>query len=442
LLDELAHGNLLLTPTDRQQESYRCHGLLREALRGRLRRADAGRETDLHRRASAWYADHGDLDNAVGHAVAAQDAQRVGELLWESMPSYVTQGRNGLVQHWLSNFSATEVATHPPLAAVAAHSYLATGNIRQAEHWGLVAAAALARIGTAEAVASLPAGVAIIEAAVGRSGIVPMGLDAARAYALEDEDSPWRSICCLFLGVADHLAGDRAHAREHLEEGVHRSVVRAPNIEALCLAQLTTIALEEGDWESGMELIDRAITQLDRHGLAGSPTSALIFAVSAAVRSRAGNVDEGKRDLRRALHLLGMLGDFIPWYEAETRIVLARAALQLADVGMARMLLAEASHLARRVPDATVFRRWLDEVWEQVDTVATSALAGPAALTMAELRILRFLPTHLTFREIAARLHVSANTVKTQAHAVYRKLEVRSRSEAVGRARKIGLLDV
>jgi LuxR family maltose regulon positive regulatory protein len=60
---------------------------------------------------------------------------------------------------------------------------------------------------------------------------------------------------------------------------------------------------------------------------------------------------------------------------------------------------------------------------------------------MAELRILRFLPTHLSFREIGLRLHVSTNTVKTQAHAVYRKLGVSSRSQAVTRAGEIGLLD-
>jgi LuxR family maltose regulon positive regulatory protein len=62
-------------------------------------------------------------------------------------------------------------------------------------------------------------------------------------------------------------------------------------------------------------------------------------------------------------------------------------------------------------------------------------------LTPAELRILQFLPTHLSFREVAERTYVSANTVKSQANAVYRKLNVSCRSEAVGRAREIGLLD-
>ena len=61
-------------------------------------------------------------------------------------------------------------------------------------------------------------------------------------------------------------------------------------------------------------------------------------------------------------------------------------------------------------------------------------------LTPAELRTLRFLPSHLSFREIAEQSFVSANTVKTQAQAIYRKLDATSRGEAVERARDRGLL--
>ncbi len=442
LLEELARGNLLLAPLDRSHESFRAHPLLREALACELRREDPQGEltVQLHRRASAWHAAHGDLERSIEHAVLAGDAQRAGELIWENLTRYITHGRNPDVQRWLSRFSSAQIAAEPALAAVAAHSALASGDIRMAEHWGLAAAGSLARAAPPPAVASLPAGVAIIEAAVGRHGVLPMGREAARAYELEPHDSPWRSLCCLFLGVSDHLAGDRALAREHLEEGVHRSP-QAPNIEALCLVQLATITAEEGDWQAGAELVDRAVAQVDAHGLGAYPTSTLVFAVSAAVRSHTGQLDEGKYDLRRATRLMTMLDHFIPWYEAEARIALARAALALADIRLARTLLAEASHLARRVPDATVFRAWLDEIWEQVDNAAASALSGSAALTMAELRILRFLPTHLSFREIGLRLHVSTNTVKTQAHAVYRKLSVSTRSQAVTRAGEIGLID-
>jgi LuxR family maltose regulon positive regulatory protein len=89
------------------------------------------------------------------------------------------------------------------------------------------------------------------------------------------------------------------------------------------------------------------------------------------------------------------------------------------------------------MPEATVLHSWLRDAASRVE----AADAAPGLLTAAELRILGFLPTHLSFREIADRLFVSANTVKTQAHAVYRKLDAASRSEAVTRATALGLLD-
>ncbi len=440
-LDRLAYGPLPLTPVDRTHDTYRLHPLLREMLLGELHHSHPDSEQAAHRRASLFQAHTGDLDSAISHAVAAGDAPRAGELLWVHLPSYVTVGRNDLLQGWLRRFSPAQVSANAPLALTAAHSALALGNLREAEHWGQIGAAALARSTIPPRVASLPAGVAVIEAAVSRSGLSSMGRSAAQAFELEEEGSPWRPIFSLLQGVADHLTGDRLQAREHLEEGIHRSSVSAPPIETLCLSQLAMIAIEEGDWERGVDLVARAVSQIELHDLSSYPSSVLTFAVSADVHSHLGQVDEGKLHARKASHLLGGLRDFIPWYEAEIRITLARAALRLADIRTARTLLAEASRLARRIPDAVLFAGWLDEVWGLVDSAAGEALTGPSTLTMAELRILRFLPTHLSFREIGDRLHVSTNTVKTQAHAVYRKLDVCSRSDAVTRASDIGLLD-
>jgi LuxR family maltose regulon positive regulatory protein len=63
------------------------------------------------------------------------------------------------------------------------------------------------------------------------------------------------------------------------------------------------------------------------------------------------------------------------------------------------------------------------------------------SLTGAELRLLPYLATHLTFPEIASRLFISRNTVKTEAVAIYRKFGVSSRSQAIERAVEIGLLE-
>ena len=47
-------------------------------------------------------------------------------------------------------------------------------------------------------------------------------------------------------------------------------------------------------------------------------------------------------------------------------------------------------------------------------------------MTAAELRLLPYLATHLSFPEIGQRLHLSRHTVKSHAMAIYRKLNVTS----------------
>jgi LuxR family maltose regulon positive regulatory protein len=200
------------------------------------------------------------------------------------------------------------------------------------------------------------------------------------------------------------------------------------------------MALAEEDWDLALDRSVSATVLVERHDLAEAPSAALVFAVAALVRAHVAEADLAEELVRRATGLLRRSDRYAPWYGAETRIMLARAALRLTDVRRARTLLAEASSAVRRVPDAPVLSGWLDVALGELDSGAVAELDGSSLLTLAELRILRFLPTHLSFREIGDRLHVSTNTVKSQAHAVYRKLDASSRSEAVARASRVGLI--
>jgi LuxR family transcriptional regulator, maltose regulon positive regulatory protein len=65
---------------------------------------------------------------------------------------------------------------------------------------------------------------------------------------------------------------------------------------------------------------------------------------------------------------------------------------------------------------------------------------APERLSATELRVLRYLPTNLTGPEIASQLSVSRNTVKTHMRNLYVKLGTHRRTEAVARARDLGLL--
>jgi LuxR family transcriptional regulator, maltose regulon positive regulatory protein len=69
-----------------------------------------------------------------------------------------------------------------------------------------------------------------------------------------------------------------------------------------------------------------------------------------------------------------------------------------------------------------------------------SMTSHPIELTARELTLLELLPTHLSYGQIAERLFLSINTVKTNLKSLYRKLDATSRSEAVEAARCIGLV--
>ena len=65
---------------------------------------------------------------------------------------------------------------------------------------------------------------------------------------------------------------------------------------------------------------------------------------------------------------------------------------------------------------------------------------APAQLSAREREVLDLIATGATNREIAERLFLSPHTVKEHTSAVYRKLGVRNRAEAVRQAQEIGLI--
>ena len=113
----------------------------------------------------------------------------------------------------------------------------------------------------------------------------------------------------------------------------------------------------------------------------------------------------------------------MPWLAVQTRLELARAYLTLADAGGARTMLREVDALLRRQPDLGRLPSEAENLRSSLTTMRAEA-PGASTLTTAELRLMPYLCTHLSFREVGERLFVSQHTVKSQAMAVYRKLNV------------------
>jgi LuxR family maltose regulon positive regulatory protein len=129
----------------------------------------------------------------------------------------------------------------------------------------------------------------------------------------------------------------------------------------------------------------------------------------------------------------------LPWLAVRARLQLAKVYWARGDHTTARHLLREIDDILLHRPDLGVL---VDEVSELRKITSSPQLraTGSSPLSPAELRLLPYLQTHLTIREIGERLFVSRNTVSSEVGSIYRKLGVSSRNDAVQQATAIGLL--
>jgi LuxR family transcriptional regulator, maltose regulon positive regulatory protein len=151
------------------------------------------------------------------------------------------------------------------------------------------------------------------------------------------------------------------------------------------------------------------------------------------------------------------------WAGVEALLLTAKARDSLGDRRVAEESLEEALDIAEPEGLILPFMLWsTNQLLERhprhrtahptlistiLDTVAGRGVppGGKAAplrddLSEAELRVARYLPSNLTASEIASELVVSANTVRTHMRHIYAKLDAHTRSEAVARARELGLV--
>ena len=209
LLRDISRSNLLVVPLDSSDGSYRYHALLAGMLEAELRRADPDRHADLHRRASAWYAEAGDHERAADHAIEAGDPALAGDAAVghrgasRCSPAAAPTSGAGWIASLAIRSRRTRRSRSPPRPSTsrsASAIWQSTSPPRRER-----------AVTDSDVDASLAAGVETMRAAVARDGVEQMRRDAARAYEGSPEDSPWRSLCCLLRGVGDHLLGDADH---------------------------------------------------------------------------------------------------------------------------------------------------------------------------------------------------------------------------------------
>ena len=242
------------------------------------------------------------------------------------------------------------------------------------------------------------------------------------------------------LGHALYLSGRLAEARPPLAEVVARvSAAEQPYAVLTGLAVLSLLAGDEDDDQAAASLAARAVAIADAQGLSAEPLCGIVHMAQGRALTREGNHTEAQEQLEWALQLFGI--DSMAVHRAHVLLLLATVRHGRRDLPAARTMLQRAGELIKQLADPGVLPTLLERTTRMLDSAAPRPQVETATpLTERELVVLRLLATQLSTNEISQELHVSVNTVRTQVRAIYRKLDVSSRAEAIAKARPLGLL--
>lgn len=290
--------------------------------------------------------------------------------------------------------------------------------------------------------------------------------------------------------AAVHLERLELDDAETLLEQALRTVERErPGIELLCLVDQTWLLLERRRVDDAFETIARAEALAERVGAAAALT-ARVTTTRARLDLMVGDLDRARGALARTpsgtrrsliearlaladdrpLDVDRILADVDtrdwPRHDLEVALVRAHAAIAAGaptdaverEIDLA-LFLAEEHSFARTLllesgvmSDALVRALRHSPAGSHRDTLhrhlrtrvplprSSEVTRGPLVPSARELEILRYLATLMSYREIAAELFISRNTMKTHVRSLYRRLGATSRSQAVTEGRARGLV--
>ncbi len=439
-LRSLEASNVFLIPLDRRREWYRYHALYREFLLGELRRVEPEAIMKLHLRAADWYEANGSPAMAVEHLLNTTEQDRCVQLVTALILPTYQAGQLSTVQRWLSSLGGSAIEEYPPLAVLAGYIAVFTGQTVEAQRWAAIVDAASFDLVPADGTASFDSARAMFRAVICAAGPEQMTADASFAVAQEPPWSVWRDTALCFLAEAHLLTGDIDQAGALFAESSTLAAAQS-NTDSLVdsEAELAVLAMDRGRWAEAAGHVELALAAIDEYRMHDYATSVLAFAAAARLAVHRGDLKEAHRRLTQAMRARPTCTFVLPWLAVRARLQLAKVYWGVGDHTTAR-------HLQREIDDILLHRPHLgalvDEVSELRKITSSPQLGatGGSPLTPAELRLLPYLQTHLTIREIGERLFVSRNTVSSEVGSIYRKLGVSSRNHAVQQATAIGLL--
>ena len=219
ILTQLDNANLFVVRLDQSRNWYRYHHLFREFLSSRLRRDDPEGWREAHLRAAGAYERQRLYHQAIGHAMAAEDFERVAGLMIETGMRTVKAGRAATLRGWLDALPDEMILARRELLTIRIWSALMERDLVQVgrlldhfdesfggdeypvDEWCVLAI----RVSVALLTGDLAGTIRLGDEALGR---------------LPDDDTFGRSMVTVHMGTAYRMQGELTPAVEILTEGM------------------------------------------------------------------------------------------------------------------------------------------------------------------------------------------------------------------------------
>ncbi len=330
ILPRLDQANLFIVPLDDERRWYRYHHLFADLLRSRLEQTQPEQVPALHRQASKWYEQNGLIYEAVTHALAAGDAERVGRLIAGNALTMIYHGQLTTLLGCLEALPDDIVRSRPWLCVAYAWALAYSGQLDAVKPVLQAAETALAGLEATGEIRRVTGHVAAIRAySADLRGEYSHAAELAREALerLPDEDLMIRGFALSLLGTALRDSGDLVAATLASTEAVTISLAAGDvRVAVTALCELAILLIWQGQLRRAATHSRDALQLAD--GFAGQsgqqlPATGLAYARLSSVLREWNDLEAATHYARKAVELCEQ------WGQADISIVgyscLARA---------------------------------------------------------------------------------------------------------------------
>ena len=363
-LKMLERANLFIVRLDEERRWYRYHHLFADLLRRRLCQTQLEQIPTLHRRASEWYEHNGFVDEAIDHALRAEDFERAAHLIEDQIGADLIgkyeRGDQTMLRRWLAELPKEFALSRPHVCTLYAWNLFASGQLDAADQ-SLQVAENMLDLNTDQEFVSTPDKDQLSDRMklVGRiaafrsflasySGDIPKTMRYAR-QALEylpEQELSWRSATLMALGDAHASQGQMEAAHEARLDALATSKASGDTYTLMIVnLRLAEISRQQGKLQQVVDTCERQLKRADKSGISESALVGWLLGIWGEVLAELNDLDKAIKQAKRGVKLTARGKDMmmIGW----SNLCLVRVLFSSGDITGAQDVIHSMENIAR-----------------------------------------------------------------------------------------------